>query len=39
MLRLKSTLADAGIATGECAAAIGLSRPALSALLNNDYWP
>ncbi len=39
MLRLKSTLADAGIATGECAAAVGLSRPALSALLNNDYWP
>lgn len=39
MLRLKSILAASRIATRECATAIGMSRPALSALLNNDYWP
>lgn len=39
MLRLKSLLAESRIATSECALAIGMSRPALSALLNNDYWP
>ncbi len=39
MLRLKSMLVEAGITTTECAAAISLSRPAFSALLNSDYWP
>lgn len=39
MLRLKTILACAGIATGEAATAAGISRPALSALLNDNYWP
>ena len=39
MLRLKFMLVEAGITTTECAAAIGLSRPAFSALLNSGYWP
>lgn len=39
MLRLKTLLAEAGITQGGAAAAIGLSRPALSQIVNNDVWP
>lgn len=38
-LRLKSILAAAAIKQGELAEAIGLSRPALNALINHDTLP
>lgn len=38
-LRLKTVLADAGIKQGALATAIGLSRPALNALINHDRLP
>lgn len=39
MLRLKSILAAAAVLTSEAALAAGISRSALSQILNNDYWP
>lgn len=39
MLRLKTQLDQAGISTSAAARAAGLSRSALSQILNNNFWP
>lgn len=39
MLRLKSQLVEAGISILDAAAACGLTRSALSQIVNNDAWP
>lgn len=39
MLRLKQILADGGIQVAEAATVAGISRPAMSKIVNNDTWP
>ena len=39
MLRLKTLLVTAGLTTQQAAAAAGISRSALSQIVNHDHWP